>query len=332
MYTHGTNSFFFNGNISELHNNTKQHNEGTPKTCKYFNYDKELINNVEPKIIKKIILNGTFGIQSDSNKQKISDNIEHDLKRWINDTNDYRQKAARQTASRRIMKIYQKNIKNLDLSNLSLDSIPPFKIINNLMHLTKLDLRGNKISFIPANIFDKLINLRELYLLNNKITGIAANAFNGLPHLIKLDLNGNLLSDLSPNVFDGLSALIELDLSDNRINTIVPGVFNNLKELIMLYLHGNQLNIIVQNVFNGLTKLQRLDLSDNQISIIDNELDGLTNLQELDLGSNPLVTITLNKLNPLCHIVWPKQSEFSFGGFNNKINKHPKKDISYSIT
>lgn len=206
------------------------------------------------------------------------------------------------------------NLKVLDLSNNSIDSLPP-AVFSKLTRLQNLNLQGNAISFIadhaldgltslsslnladnklvtlPPELFSDTREVRELHLQNNSINVLAPGLFNDLTELIILDLADNELTDewINTATFAGLLRLVVLNLANNHIAKLEATVFRDLYSLQILRLEENSIESIAENAFNSLNNLHTLILSDNKLTRIDsNTLNGLLGLNVLSLDSNAI--------------------------------------------
>ena len=96
----------------------------------------------------------------------------------------------------------------------------------NMSSLTRLALRDNNLTEVPANLYSNLESLELLYLYNNQISSIDVAAFAELPKLTTLRLYNNNISELALGVFDGLNAS-EIDLSGNNLDTLPLNLLAN---------------------------------------------------------------------------------------------------------
>lgn len=206
------------------------------------------------------------------------------------------------------------NLKVLDLSNNSIDSLPS-GVFSKLARLQELNLQGNAISFIadhaldgvtsltslnladnklvtlPPELFSDTREVRELHLQNNSINVLAPGLFNDLTELIILDLSANELTDewINTATFAGLLRLVVLNLSKNNIAKLEATVFRDLYSLQILRLEENNIQTIAENTFNSLNNLHTLILSSNKLTRIDsNTFNGLLGLNVLSLDSNTI--------------------------------------------
>ncbi|KAJ9578344.1 hypothetical protein L9F63_005436, partial [Diploptera punctata] len=209
------------------------------------------------------------------------------------------------------------NLKILDLSNNSIDSLPP-GALSGLTRLHKLNLQGNGVSFLadralegltsltilrladnklvtlPPELFADTRDIKEVYLQNNSINVLAPGLFNDLTQLLVLDLSQNELTAewVNTATFTGLLRLVVLDLSHNRIAKLEPSVFRDLYSLQILRLEDNLLETIPENTFSSLYNLHTLILSNNKLAIIDSfTFNGLYVLSLLSLDNNLIQSI-----------------------------------------
>ncbi|RZF33526.1 hypothetical protein LSTR_LSTR008172 [Laodelphax striatellus] len=206
------------------------------------------------------------------------------------------------------------NLRTLDLSNNSIDSLPS-AVLSKLSRLRELNLQGNAISFIadhaldglsslitlnladnklvtlPPELFSDARDVKELHLQNNSINVLAPGLFNDLNQLLVLDLSNNELTDewVNAATFAGLLRLVVLSLSGNRITRLEPSVFRDLYSLQILRLEDNNIESIAENTFLSLNNLHTLILSKNKLTRIDsNTFSGLLGLSVLSVDNNKI--------------------------------------------
>jgi small GTP-binding protein len=184
------------------------------------------------------------------------------------------------------------HLKTLRLIDAQLENISFFSECE-LIHLTRLDLRRNKISDI--SVLSSLTNLTHLYLWDNQISDISV--LKQLTNLTHLYLWDNQISDIS-----GLSRLTNLNylnLSGNRISDI--SYLKRLMNLTWLDLSGNQISDI--SALNRLTNLKELSLNSNNIFDI-SVISRLTNLTRLDVRNNKISRLPIKILEQDLEIKW----------------------------
>jgi len=203
-------------------------------------------------------------------------------------------------------------IKRLDLSGLSLESLPEgFFLLEDLI---SLNLSNNKLSDLPPS-------LKSLQKLNN--LDLKRNVFENIPLVVSslnlgsINVSGNKVKDASA-LFE-CESLRVCDLSFNNLNTlnfnvvsqsnlrtlnlcgnffkIIPEDLDKLEELQRLNLSQNMLQE-VSSVLEPLHELLDINLSDNQIKSIDKSFYTLV-LESIDLSANALKEISLSGLEDL---------------------------------
>ncbi len=161
-----------------------------------------------------------------------------------------------------ILEAEANNARQLDLSSLELDNLPPE--IGNLSYLEELRLYDNKLTSLPAEI-ENLSNLYYLNLRNNSFTNLSSEIAN-LFSLTSLDLSSNQLMTLSDEI-GNLTNLRELFLHNNQLMSLPPEI-GNLSNLCYLYVPENQLRHLPASL-GQLSNLERdncnLDISDNPL-------------------------------------------------------------------
>lgn len=193
------------------------------------------------------------------------------------------------------------NLRVLDLSNNSLDSLPA-SAFSSLGRLQELHLESNVITYMADHALDGLTSLTYLNLADNKLVNLPPEIFADTRELKELHLQNNSINVLAPGLFNGLSNLLVLDLSENELNEewINGATFAGLLRLIILSISGNNLVRLETSVFRDLYSLQVLRLEDNSIKYIaDNTFTSLNNLQHLSLSNNKLTRIDSNTLSGL---------------------------------
>ena len=215
-------------------------------------------------------------------------------------------------------------LRNLDLSNNQIDSIPNNFFIN-MRNLNVLNLQANLLTSISSSTFYGLeSSLTDLNLAANSITVFGPQTFSSMVTLKFLSLDGQDLSLalLQAAQFKGLeSSLRVLSLQKAKLNASHLMTINPLRALQDLSLENNDINLLPDFAFYGMS-LVTLNLVLNSLSSISQrQMWGLQNtLNSLFLDDNKLQTIdecvfnTFNNLtmislnnNPLhcdCSLLW----------------------------
>ena len=126
------------------------------------------------------------------------------------------------------------SVRSLDLSNNSLENIPPE--IALFERLEKLNLRGNRISFLPKELFE-LTALKHLDLGYNFEIRDIPSGISALRSLESLIVTDTLVESLPQELFK-LEKLTELVLAENKIRDL-PSTIRVLRNLECLDLSGN---------------------------------------------------------------------------------------------
>lgn len=164
-------------------------------------------------------------------------------------------------------------------------------------NLRSLDLSNNSLDSLPRRVFSRLELLEELYLQDNALAFIAEHAFDNLTALATLNLARNKLVHLPPELFDDAHELKEIHLQNNSLNTLAPGLFSHLAKLLVLDLSENELTEewINSATFTGLTALYLLNLSSNKLTKLDSYMfRDLGQLRVLRLENNAIQTVPEN--------------------------------------
>ncbi|WP_157546628.1 leucine-rich repeat domain-containing protein [Hamadaea tsunoensis] len=187
-------------------------------------------------------------------------------------------------ARKRIRRAAEVQDSTLDLSNLSLEFVPPE--IADLTQLTYLDLGANQLTTLPAEI-GNLTKLTHLNLRVNKLT-VLPQEIGYLTRITNLNLGANRLTTL-PAEIGNLTRLTYLTLGVNQLTELPPDIAT-LAQLIALGLHGNQLSELPSEI-GILTQLTNLGLNGNQLIQLRSEIGNLTQLTYLNLGENQLTRL-----------------------------------------
>ncbi|KAG5678819.1 hypothetical protein PVAND_008453 [Polypedilum vanderplanki] len=194
------------------------------------------------------------------------------------------------------------NSRNLVFINLSYNLISDPNVIENLLNgllaLEFINLRGNNFTNFNFGFFSQFSNLRNLSIggrLTTNFTNInwtslprslrelnvlnigesiTGTAFFHLTNLRRLQVSGSNIRNFDPNTFSTLENLEILILSNCGLTTLHPQLFNNLRNVFHLSLYQNNIEELPPNIFASLENLgngnfqfsrESLELGDNKI-------------------------------------------------------------------
>ena len=156
-----------------------------------------------------------------------------------------------------------------------------------------LSLNEKGLTKLTSDMIMNKSNLQILELKNNKLKFIPEEIFL-LPNLKCLKLDGNYIKEIPQKMFDSLKQLEILSLYDNIINKIPSDISIMRSNLIYLNLAENHLDSIPTEL-GELRNLSSLHLEHNHFSILPITLTNLTNLKEFGLDwfkySNPMLKV-----------------------------------------
>ncbi|XP_018426086.1 PREDICTED: leucine-rich repeat and immunoglobulin-like domain containing-NOGO receptor-interacting protein 4 [Nanorana parkeri] len=109
------------------------------------------------------------------------------------------------------------NLTSLSLTNCNLSSVPE-EALRSQVHLRRLDLSQNPISFLTGKGFSALKRLEVLRLSSGRLGSIPSNAFQGLDHLRMLDLSDNPIRWVEDNALPPPGVLETLLLSETNLS------------------------------------------------------------------------------------------------------------------
>lgn len=202
------------------------------------------------------------------------------------------------------------HLDRLQLSGCGITEFPEF--VQNLQHLSDLDLSNNNIKGRVPKWIWKLPRLMNLNLSSNSFTRLERSS-NDVPvqEILMLDLSSNAFQGplvippvtteamlVSKNNFTGKIPrsicrhrfLNVLDLSNNNFTGSIPRCLRNLNEyLSVLNLRYNQLTGNIPEIFTNATELTSLDLSHNGfVGTLPRSLKDCPVLEVLNVGSNKI--------------------------------------------
>jgi Leucine-rich repeat (LRR) protein len=157
-------------------------------------------------------------------KEKIDD--------WVEEKREDAEYFNRKSAGEKIKRCYETKSNQIDLTNLTLTSLP--LELWNLSQLTLINLSKNRLSSISEKI-ENLSQLKYLYLSENKLETLPPNIWN-LPQLEILYASKNLLISLPINTMKNhplkelsIGGNRELQNSDEIIKSFKPNLVLNCK-------------------------------------------------------------------------------------------------------
>ena len=153
--------------------------------------------------------------------------------------------------------------------------------------VTKLNLRGKKLTGTIPSSLGNLSALRSLILEKNFLTGSIPRSLGNLSHLSDLWLKYNKLTGSIPPELGNLTNLRNFTAINNQLTGSIPATLGKLANLQELWLGNNQLSGEIPVSFGNLSNLRELWLRNNRLTgRIPEELSQLSNLQRLELGNN----------------------------------------------
>ena len=179
-------------------------------------------------------------------------------------------------------------LKTLDLSNNSLNEIPP-KFLSECYSLDTLVASNNCLTSLPEAAATSLTNLKTVRLNRNKLGEKSPKKQFSIPRFLLtlpnvkiVDLSSNGLEDIPAPISWATQQLKELVLADNKIRK--------------LFLVGAE----------KWSHLERLVLSDNNLKQVPSGIGDLTSLTSLDLTRNPGITHLPDEMGRLSNL-WDLQ-------------------------
>jgi internalin A len=220
-------------------------------------------------------------------------------------TDDHLELAIREEIGNLGKPIYQSQLHDIIILDLSGKGIHDLSGLAHLMYLERLNLDDN-----PIEDLSPLKSIRNLYAISLNNTGIIdlqEVGFDAISHLplVELSLENNVyiskvgaetrLSDIT--LLEKFKDLEVLRLNHNHIQDLSP--LANLMKLSELELRNNHIERI--DPLANLTHLQKLDLSRNQIEEID-FLSSFSQLHYLNLRENRVTDVS--PLTPLYNLTY----------------------------
>lgn len=180
-------------------------------------------------------------------------------------------------------------LKTLDLSNNSLNEIPP-KFLSECYSLDTLVASNNCLTSLPEAVAASLTNLKTVRLNKNKLGEKSPKKqfpiprfLLTLPNVKIVDLSSNGVEDIPAPISWATQQLKELVLADNKIRKLFLVGAEKWSHLERLVLSDNNLKQVPSGI-GDLTSLTSLDLSRNTgITHLPDEMGRLSNLWDLQL-------------------------------------------------
>ncbi|KAJ4754933.1 Plant intracellular ras-group-related LRR protein [Rhynchospora pubera] len=181
----------------------------------------------------------------------------------------------------RTTEVDEKHGEKLDMSGMSLDSVPNPSI--NLGLVTKLDLSNNNLESIPESLTARLLNMVVLDVHSNQLKSLP-NSIGCLSKLKVLDVSGNLLESF-PKTFENCRALEELYANFNKLTKLPDTIGFELINIRRLSVNSNKLSELPFST-SHLTALRSLDARLNCLTSLPDGLENLTALETLNVSQN----------------------------------------------
>ncbi|KFK37940.1 hypothetical protein AALP_AA3G050000 [Arabis alpina] len=172
--------------------------------------------------------------------------------------------------------------------------------INNLIHLTSLELFGSNFSGkIPFSL-GNLSHLSSLDLSNNNLVGEIPSSLGKLKQLMDFRVGYNKLSGNIPSLLLNLTQLRLIDLDSNQFTGFLPRNISQLSKLETFWASHNYFTGSFPSSLFKSSSLTDIDLDHNQLNDlvgIEN-LSMLPNLRYLVIGNNNYRVVDLNVFLP----------------------------------
>ncbi|KAF9615156.1 hypothetical protein IFM89_022217 [Coptis chinensis] len=183
---------------------------------------------------------------------------------------------------RRSLGDHDQKLEEIDLSGLSLDSLPCSSL--NLTLISKLDLSSNNLENIPESLMARLLNVVVLDIHSNQLKTLP-NSVGCLSKLKVLNISGNLLESL-PKAIENCRCLEELNANFNKLKKLPDTIGFELVNLRKLSVNSNKLDFLPYST-SHLTNLRVLDARLNCLRSLPEEgLENMINLEILNISQN----------------------------------------------
>ncbi|XP_042499424.1 plant intracellular Ras-group-related LRR protein 6-like isoform X1 [Macadamia integrifolia] len=181
----------------------------------------------------------------------------------------------------RSMKEDHQKLENVDLSGLSLDSLPNSPL--NLAIICTLDLSNNNLENIPESLTARLLNVVTLDVHSNQLKSLP-NSIGCLSKLKILNVSGNLIESL-PKSIENCRSLEELNANFNKLKRLPDTIGFELLNLKKLSVNSNKLTFLPSSI-SHLTSLRILDARLNCLGFLPEGMENLINLEILNVSQN----------------------------------------------
>ena len=203
-----------------------------------------------------------------------------------------------------------RSLRELSISNMDVEQIED-NAFADLVNLTRLNARGNKLYCLPQHLFKPLRNLIKLdlsknqlkffpnliglpsevifiYVDHNKIESVAGIENMDIKSIRTLDLSHNCIRILPNTTFQNI-AVREIFLFRNKLERIEPFSFKACDGFLRhLILCNNNISYVSPRAFRGLSQLASLLLFGNNISTIHSETFKDMHIHDLFLYNNSI--------------------------------------------
>ncbi|KAK3603860.1 hypothetical protein CHS0354_042868 [Potamilus streckersoni] len=197
----------------------------------------------------------------------------------------------------------------------------PHEVLNRMKHIKKIDLRMNRLSFMPSEMakFHLLEHVTHLDVRDNHITDLDIRALRSLEYLNcernqihTLQVNGSAIKSIFAKRNDIINFsinpkpewLLELDLSYNQLLEL-PNWLSDCFFMTNLNASHNQLMELPDRLLTDAQKLKVLHVSHNCLKLLPEYINSAT-LEEISLEHNQLSSLPdefftkMPKLRYLC--------------------------------
>ncbi|KAF5748648.1 plant intracellular Ras-group-related LRR protein 6-like [Tripterygium wilfordii] len=185
------------------------------------------------------------------------------------------------SSSKGTTSIEEEGLEIVDLSGMSLDSLPNPSL--NLATICKLDLSNNNLQSIPESLAARLLHVVVLDIRSNQLKKLP-NSIGCLSKLKVLNVSGNFLRFL-PKTIENCRSLEELTANFNQLTMLPDNIGFELTNLKKISVNSNKL-VFLPRSLTHLTSLRVLDARLNNLRCLPEDLENLINLEVLNVSQN----------------------------------------------